>query len=345
MNYRTRVAGAMLAGVLLATAASAQAWAGRGRLSGTVQDADGNPVEGASIQLTLDGSGPDAVSTNGKGRWARAGLGGGNWDVLVSKPGYVSTTHNALVQEYAAPADRVFLKTTLEVGAASATDGSAAALDDGEAAQAAREQLEQGNGLLAAGDYEGAIQVFTEALDALPDGGKAAVLVAVAQAQVQLERDDEALASLERALDPGAVERGRAAADEPPSDGPGPERRSAGVPRSDARGPAGGPGDPRARGRRASTTATTSRAPSPSWTLRSRRRPTGRRPTTSAASRTWRAATTPPPPPTSAGSWSWSRRARRPRRRSSSRSTSNRSDGNLTKRDRRSVRRPPALSG
>lgn len=200
MNYRTRVAGAMLAGVLLATAASAQAWAGRGRLSGTVQDADGNPVEGASIQLSLDGSGPDAVSTNGKGRWARAGLGGGNWDVLVSKPGYVSTTHNALVQEYAAPADRVFLKTTLEAGAASATDGSAAALDDGEAAQAAREQLEQGNGLLAAGDFEGAIQVFTGALDALPDGGKAAVLVAVAQAQVQLERDDEALASLERAL-------------------------------------------------------------------------------------------------------------------------------------------------
>lgn len=200
MNYRTRVAGAMLAGVLLATAAAAQAWAGRGRLSGTVQDAEGNPVEGASVQLTFGGAGPEAVSTNGKGRWARAGLGGGNWDVLVSKPGYVSTTHSALVQEYAAPADRVFLKTTLEVGAASATDGSAAALDDGEAAQAAREQLEQGNALLGAGDFEGAIQVFTGALDALPDGGKAAVLVAVAQAQVQLERDDEALASLERAL-------------------------------------------------------------------------------------------------------------------------------------------------
>ena len=200
MDYRTRVIGAVLAGALLAAAASAQAWAGRGRLSGTVQDADGNPVEGASIQLTLGGAGPEVVSTNGKGRWARAGLGGGNWDVLVSKAGYVSTTHSALVQEYASPADRVFLKTTLEAGAVSATDGSAAALDDGESAQAAREQLERGNDLLASGDYEGAIQVFTEALPALPEGAKAAVLVAVAQAQVQLERDDEALASLERAL-------------------------------------------------------------------------------------------------------------------------------------------------
>ena len=200
MNYKTRIAAWMLACALLASAASAQAWAGRGRLSGTVQDADGNPVEGASIQLTLNGAGPEAVSTNGKGRWARAGLGGGNWDVLVSKPGYASTTHTALVQEYAAPADRVFLRTTLEAGAASATDGSAAALDDGEAAQAAREQLEQGNNLLASGDYEEAIQVFTEALGALPEGAKAAVLVAVAQAQTQLGRDDEALASLEQAL-------------------------------------------------------------------------------------------------------------------------------------------------
>ena len=200
MNYRTRVVGAMVAGLLLAASVSAQAWAGRGRLSGTVQDAEGEPVEGASVQLALDGAGPDAVTTNGKGRWARAGLGGGNWDVLVSKAGYVSTTHSALVQEYASPADRVFLKTTLEAGAVSATDGSAAALDDGESAQAAREQLERGNDLLASGDYEGAIQVFTEALSSLPEGAKAAVLVAVAQAQVQLERDDEALASLERAL-------------------------------------------------------------------------------------------------------------------------------------------------
>ncbi|MDE2976057.1 MAG: tetratricopeptide repeat protein [Acidobacteriota bacterium] len=200
MNYGTRIAVWMLAGALLAAAVSAQAWAGRGRLSGTVQDADGNPVEGASVQLTLNGAGPEAVSTNAKGRWARAGLAGGGWEVLVSKTGYVSTSHTAAVQEYAAPADRVFLRTVLEAGSASATDGSAAALEDNEAAQAARGLLEQGNSLLLAGDYEGAIQVFTEAFPSLPDGAKAAVLVAVAQAQVALERDDEAIASLEQAL-------------------------------------------------------------------------------------------------------------------------------------------------
>ncbi len=200
MTYRTRVVGAMLAGVLLASAASAQVWAGRGRLSGTVQDADGAPVAGASVKLTLDGAGPEEFLTNQKGRWARAGLTGGSWDVIVSKQGYVSTIHTAQVMEYASASDRVFLKTTLEPGQASATDGSAAALEDDEAAQAAREQLELGNALLGSEDFEGAIQVFTEALPSLPDGAKAAVLVAVAQAQVRLERDEEALASLERAL-------------------------------------------------------------------------------------------------------------------------------------------------
>ena len=200
MNYGTRIAASMLACTLLAAAVSAQAWAGRGRLSGTVQDADGNPVEGASVQLTLNGAGPEAVATNAKGRWARAGLRGGTWEVLVSGSGYVSTSHTAAVQEYAAPADRVFLRTVLETGSASASDGSAAVLEDNEEAQAARGLLEQGNGLLLAKDYEGAIEVFTEAFPSLPDGAKAAVLVAVAQAQVELERDDEALASLEQAL-------------------------------------------------------------------------------------------------------------------------------------------------
>ncbi|MCE2558776.1 MAG: carboxypeptidase regulatory-like domain-containing protein, partial [Acidobacteria bacterium] len=192
--------GALLAGLLVTAAASAQVWAGRGRLTGTVQDTDGTPVEGASVKLTLNDAGPDEVMTNAKGRWARAGLAGGTWDVLVSKAGYVPTTHTTQVQEYASPSDRVFLKTTLELGQASATDGSAAALADDEAAQAARDLLERGNSLLLAGDYEGAIGVFSEALTSVPDGAKTAVLVAIAQAQVQLERDDEALASLEQAL-------------------------------------------------------------------------------------------------------------------------------------------------
>lgn len=199
MSYKARVAGAMLAGVLLAVAASAQAWSGRGRLSGTVEDLEGAPVEGASVQVTLDGAGPeDAVTTNRRGRWARAGLRSGEWIVLVSKPGFVPTEHSVTVNEYATGADRPVLKTELEPAEAGA-DG-VAALPDDAAAQAARELLEQGNQLIAIEDFEGAIEVFSEALPSLPDGAKASVLVIIAQNQARLERDDEAIANLEKAL-------------------------------------------------------------------------------------------------------------------------------------------------
>ena len=201
MTYRTRVAVAALAGLLLASAVSAQSWVGRGRLSGGVEDLEGNPVEGASVKLTLDGIGPDEeVVTNRRGRWARAGLAGGSWEVLVSKPGYIPSQHTVRLNEYAPASERPFVKTALEPGGQTAADGSAAAVDEGESGQAARESLERGNDLIREGDFEGAITLFNEALPSLGDGGKAAVLVAIAQAQMQLDRDEEALASLEKAL-------------------------------------------------------------------------------------------------------------------------------------------------
>ncbi len=200
MNYRTHVACAVLAGVLLATAASAQAWAGRGRLSGTVEDPDGNPVEGASVQVTLDGAGPDDAVTNRRGQWALAGLRSGNWTALVSKAGYIPTEHAVFINEYATSSDRIVLKTTLEPRGVSTADGSAAGLGEDEAAQAAREMLERGNALIGQEDFEGAIKLFTEALPSLPDGAKAAVLITIAGNQVRLERDEEAIASLKQAL-------------------------------------------------------------------------------------------------------------------------------------------------
>ncbi|MCY3970312.1 MAG: tetratricopeptide repeat protein [Acidobacteria bacterium] len=198
MSYRTRVAAAVMAGVLVATAASAQAWAGRGRLSGNVQDPDGNPVEGASVKLTLDGAGPDAAMTNRRGRWALAGVRSGNWIAHVSKAGYIPTEHEVYINEYATSSDRVTLRTTLEPGGPS--DGAAGLAED-EAAQAARDLLEQGNDLIRQGDHEGAIAAFREALPSVPDASKAAVLVTIAGNQVSLERDEEAIESLKQALD------------------------------------------------------------------------------------------------------------------------------------------------
>lgn len=198
MSYRIRIAAAGIAGLLLVTAVSAQGWAGRGRLSGTVEDSAGDPVEGARVKLTMDGAGPEDVETNRRGRWVRAGLRSGDWVVLVSKPGFVPTEHTVTLNEYATGADRPVLKT--ELAPAEAGAAGAAALTDDAASQAARELLEQGNDLIRIDDFEGAIRVFSEALPFLPDGAKVSVLVIIAQNQARLERDDEAIANLEQAL-------------------------------------------------------------------------------------------------------------------------------------------------
>lgn len=193
MSYRIRIAAAGVAGLLLASLLSAQGWAGRGRLSGTVEDSEGKSVQGATVKLTMDGAGPDEVQTDRRGRWAKGGLRSGDWIVLVSKTGFVPTEHAVTINEYATGADRPVLKTQLR-------QSEGAGLTDDAGAQAARALLEQGNGLLAVEDFEGAITVFSEALPSLPDGAKASVLVIIAQNQIRLERDDEAIANLEKAL-------------------------------------------------------------------------------------------------------------------------------------------------
>ncbi|MDE2691243.1 MAG: tetratricopeptide repeat protein [Acidobacteriota bacterium] len=193
MSYRIRICAAGIAGLLLAAFLSAQGWAGRGRLSGTVEDSEGESVQGATVKLTLDGAGPEEVQTDRRGRWAKGGLASGNWIVLVSKTGFVPTEHEVMVNEYATGADRPVLRTNLR-------QVEAGGLTDDASAQAARGLLEQGNGLLAVEDFEGALAVFSEALPSLPDGAKASVLVIIAQTQARLERDDEAIANLEKAL-------------------------------------------------------------------------------------------------------------------------------------------------
>ncbi|MXX61425.1 MAG: tetratricopeptide repeat protein [Holophagales bacterium] len=194
MSYRIRIATVGIAGLLLASVLSAQGWAGRGRLSGTVEDSEGESVQGATVKLTMDGAGPDEVQTDRRGRWAKGGLRSGDWVVLVSKTGFVPTEHAVTINEYATGADRPVLKTQLR-------QAEGAGLTDDAGAQAARALLEQGNGLLAVEDFEGAITVFSEALPSLPDGARASVLVIIAQNQIRLERDDEAIANLEKALD------------------------------------------------------------------------------------------------------------------------------------------------
>src|SRR5258706_2365848 len=81
----------LFAGVMFSFAltASAQEWRqGNGRIEGTVTNAKGEPIAGATVSLRwTTGHGPD-LKTDKKGKWAILGISGGPWNLDVSAPGY-----------------------------------------------------------------------------------------------------------------------------------------------------------------------------------------------------------------------------------------------------------------
>jgi tetratricopeptide (TPR) repeat protein len=74
----------------LAAPAGAQDWRGMGRIEGRVLDANGQPIEGASVKLDLAGRGGTTLKTNKKGQWAILGVVAGNWNVEVAATGYTT---------------------------------------------------------------------------------------------------------------------------------------------------------------------------------------------------------------------------------------------------------------
>jgi hypothetical protein len=77
----------------------AQAGLGKGRLAGTITDADGRPIAGARILLAhVHGLKAETLS-DAKGRWAIAGLGTGRVVLCVLAEGYQSATVHAPVSQ------------------------------------------------------------------------------------------------------------------------------------------------------------------------------------------------------------------------------------------------------
>jgi tetratricopeptide (TPR) repeat protein len=76
---------------LSAVPLAAQDWKGSGRLEGRVVDADGKPVEGATVKLAHPerGGGP-TIKTDKKGKWAYLGLVAGTWNVDVEAAGFAT---------------------------------------------------------------------------------------------------------------------------------------------------------------------------------------------------------------------------------------------------------------
>lgn len=140
-----------LAALLLAAPAlsSAQENLGRGRISGTVVDENGDPVEGAQVVAQSQQSTAKLEGTSDKkGRFAIAGFGTGVWQFEVTKAGYVGEAQQVEVRQ---------LRTNLPVTMTMKKMTGLAAL---QADKAGLSEIDRGNTLLQEGKVDEAIQVF-----------------------------------------------------------------------------------------------------------------------------------------------------------------------------------------
>jgi Tfp pilus assembly protein PilF len=77
--------------MFITTGLTAQVWRGTARVQGVVTDVDGKPVKGATVSLVSEragGTGPAAVKTDAKGKWAVGGVMSGAWEIEISAEGY-----------------------------------------------------------------------------------------------------------------------------------------------------------------------------------------------------------------------------------------------------------------
>jgi tetratricopeptide (TPR) repeat protein len=193
----------LLAALTLAAGvpAQGQAWAGRGRLQGTVKDESGKPVEGAKITLRKGTDrvdpktdGPAPLTTDKNGKWSTLGLAQGPWGILIEKEGFIPSEGQAPVNEFGpSPPINVTLKVIPKEVLQKAEQESAA----GQAKAA----IERGNALLNEGKYAEARAAYQEGMAKLEDKTvHPAILRAIADTYFRENKIDQAIETLKQAL-------------------------------------------------------------------------------------------------------------------------------------------------
>jgi tetratricopeptide (TPR) repeat protein len=193
----------LLAALALAAGIPAwgQAWAGRGRLQGTVKDESGKPVEGAKITLRKGTDrvdpktdGPASLTTDKSGKWSTLGLAQGPWGILIEKAGFIPSEGQAPVNEFgpAQPINvvlKVIPKEVIQKAEQESTAGQAKAA------------IERGNALLAENKYAEARAAYQEGMGKLEDKTlHPAILRAIADTYYREKKIDQAVEALKQAL-------------------------------------------------------------------------------------------------------------------------------------------------
>jgi len=201
----SRTVKTMLLLVALAFAAGVpvygQAWAGRGRLQGSVKDESGKPVAGAKVTLRKGTDrvdpkvdGPAAITTDKNGKWSILGLAQGPWGILIEKDGYIPSEGQAPVNEFgpAQPINvvlKVIPKEVIQKAEQESTAGQAKAA------------IERGNALLNEGKFAEARAAYQEGMGKLEDKSlHPAILRAIADTYYRENKVNEAIDTLKQAL-------------------------------------------------------------------------------------------------------------------------------------------------
>ena len=143
--------------LLVAGASALSAQMGTGRVAGTVQDTDGNEIEG--VKVTAEMTGTDfqlEAITDSKGRWAILGFRKGNYSFTFTAKGYVP-------QQFSSQVSGLGKNPNVNVVMEKMTSGQAFAAGD------AAELMEAARALYDAKDFAGALAKYTEILAEFPD--------------------------------------------------------------------------------------------------------------------------------------------------------------------------------
>ena len=145
----------------MALLANAQAWKGKGRLTGVVKDNQGKPLEGVLVKLSNERlQAGTEVKTDSKGHWGIGGISGGTWNIDFSKDGYEPRAISTGVLElsYNKP-----IELSLEPAKASTAAGGTE-----KKAVPGLDLVQEGNRLVEAKDYAGGIAKFQQAMQVNP---------------------------------------------------------------------------------------------------------------------------------------------------------------------------------
>jgi len=209
--------------LLAGSALLAQAWTGRARIQGEVDDSAGKPIEGAKVTLRLNDAGPAPLTTNGKGKWSILGLADGNWKVTIEKDGYVTSEGQVQLSEFrtmqpikislreapkeekkaAVPSQAEIVNGWIDQGngllaeAAAAYDACAAKPPAGVAAKNVKATCEK----QVAPKYEQARSLYQQAYDKADPKNKPTILGGIARVYAAEGNNDQAIATLKQVVE------------------------------------------------------------------------------------------------------------------------------------------------